>query len=56
MLIDIPSMKKASKNRVKKVIQSIEVSSELSDPHFCCKKTKNNRFHIDQLVNESVMK
>ena len=57
MLIDIPAMKAAAKNRVKKPFKSIEVpAADISDTHFCCKPSKNNRFHISQLVNETVMK
>jgi len=52
MLIDIPAMKAAANNKIKKSYQSIEAPSKIiEDAHFCCKPIKDKRFHINQLIN-----
>ena len=58
MIIDIEAMKRGEvRKSKKKKFQSIEVVSEVFDPHLCCKSSNNSsKFNIDHLLNKSILK
>ena len=61
MLIDIEALKQGKGLRKKKKnFRSIDVTSEVFDPHFCydkgCSKSTSRKFNIDSLLTQTIMK